>query len=188
MLLIHMVIPKPLSEHLQRSPTMTTFKKLHTALFKREYADCLAEGMAEDWKPTALAGVSTVNLRNSKRWPLGQPSASWSSGSVRVQCLWGQRPHGMEEGIPVRLTVSVQVREMWARGGGEDPSCRVYRLRSQLWTNLWQSRTCGFMSPHHREQGRQPWHHQSPRLRCLVWMCGSWTEEGARLIKFNTRS
>lgn len=110
MLLIHMVTPKPLSEHLQHSPTMTTFKKLHTALFKREYADCLAEGMAEDWKPTALAGVSTVNLRNSKRWPLGQHSASWSSGSVSVQCLWGQRPHSMEEGTPVRLTVSVRVR------------------------------------------------------------------------------
>jgi len=65
MLLIPTVIPKQLSKHLQRSPTMT-FKKLHTALINRAYVDCLAEGMPEDWKPTALTRVSTVNLRKSK--------------------------------------------------------------------------------------------------------------------------
>lgn len=115
MLRIHTVIPKQLYEHLQRSPTMTIFEKvfLKAHFQKRVNVDCVAEQMVEDWKPTVLAGVSTVNHRNSKGWPLGQHLARWSSGPVSIQCLWGQKPHCIEESTPVRPTVSVWVQEMW---------------------------------------------------------------------------
>lgn len=135
--------------------------------------------------PTALATVSTVNLRNCKWWPLAQYSASWSRGSVSAHCLWGQRTHSIGEGTPMRLTVSVWVQEMWACEAEEELSCRVYTLRRQLWTNLWGSRTWRFTCPLCREQWGQPRHHQSSRLQGPVCTCGSWAEGGVQLLRSN---